>query len=60
MQNHQACLDVMLSAAISYVKMQQVNAESSSLLGCYAEGSNILCKDAASECRNVKLAWMLC
>ena len=45
---------------MSYVKMQQVSAETSSLLGCYAEGSNILCKDAASECRNVKLAWMLC
>lgn len=45
MQNHQACLDVMLSAAISYVKMQQVSAEMSSLLGCYAERSDILCKD---------------
>ena len=45
MQKRQACLDVMPSAAISYVKMQQVSAEMSSLLGCYAEGSNILCKD---------------
>jgi hypothetical protein len=44
-QKRQTCLDVMPSAAISYVKMQQVSAESSSLLGCYAEGSNILCKD---------------
>jgi len=25
--------------------MQQVSAELSSLLGCYAEGCNILCKD---------------
>ena len=32
-------------AAISYVKMQQVSAEMSSLLGCYAERSDILCKD---------------
>lgn len=30
---------------MSYVKMQQVSAETSSLLGCYADGSNILCKD---------------
>lgn len=30
---------------MSYAKMRQVNAESSSLLGCYADGSNILCKD---------------
>ena len=45
MQNHQACLDVMPMAAISYVKMQQVSAEMSSLLGCYAERSDILCKD---------------
>ena len=45
MQNHQACLDVMPRAAISYVKMQQVSAEMSSLLGCYAERSDILCKD---------------
>lgn len=30
---------------MSYVKMQQVSAEMSSLLGCYAERSDILCKD---------------
>ncbi|WP_147630750.1 hypothetical protein [Xylanibacter rarus] len=45
MQKRQACLDVMPRAAISYVKMQQVSAEMSSLLGCYAERSDILCKD---------------
>jgi hypothetical protein len=44
-QKRQACLDVMPRAAISYVKMQQVSAEMSSLLGCYAERSDILCKD---------------
>ena len=43
-QNHQVYLDVMPSAALSYAKISPTNAESSSLLGCYAECSFILCK----------------
>ena len=44
-QNHQIYLNVMPSAALSYAKISPTSAESSSLLGCYAECRFILCKD---------------
>ena len=43
-QNHQVYLHVMPSAVLSYAKISPTNAESSSLLECYAECSFILCK----------------
>ncbi len=53
-QNHQAYLNVMPSAALSYAKILPASAESSSLLECYAECRFILCKDIANEHRIIK------
>ena len=49
----------MSSAALSYSKIPQTRAESSSLLEYYAECSFILFKDTTNESRIIKLAWML-
>ncbi|MBP8687578.1 MAG: hypothetical protein KBH76_08290, partial [Prevotella sp.] len=45
----------MPSAALSYLKIPQTRAESSSLLEYYAECSFILFKDTANESRIIKL-----